>query len=111
MKIRGAIIDAIRGSEFGHASVERDAIRIDEIESGVEFSLQAKADTSTPDPFVARAVEQLGGRQAAVMGLRYYAGLSQAETGIAIGISKHAVARAEAAAIQTLRTLLMPRAA
>ena len=58
----------------------------------------------------AESVEQLGGRQAAVMGLRYYGGLSQSETAATIGISKDAVARAEASAIKTLRALLrLPR--
>jgi DNA-directed RNA polymerase specialized sigma subunit len=47
-----------------------------------------------------------------VMGLRYYAGLSRAETGARIGISGKAVERAERAAIAALQELLLlPRAA
>lgn len=103
MRIRGAMLDAIRG-QFREASRERDAVRIDE--ASLSPHLQPTAASSQRDPFVARAVEQLGGRQAAVMGLRFYAGLSRVEAGARLGVSVSAVGRAEREAIATLRGLL-----
>ncbi len=116
MRIRGAMLDWIRGPEFREATRERDAIRIDmsqDVSSGQsgQCGILPGYLPKPCDPFISRAVDRLGGRQAAVMGLRFYAGLSRSETGERIGISCGAVARAERSAIQSLRELLTPRAA
>jgi RNA polymerase sigma factor (sigma-70 family) len=104
VRIHGAMLDSIRGTEFREASRERDAVRLDD--AILAPNLQPLAAGPQRDPFVTRAVQQLGGRQAAVIGLRFYAGLSRAEAGARIGISVSAVGRAERAGIATLRGLL-----
>jgi DNA-directed RNA polymerase specialized sigma subunit len=124
------MLDAIRGSEFRESTRERDAVRIDAPNlhpydakgQGADKTAWRPGSTQPGshhfgdvnrmvDPFIARAVARLGGRQAAVMGLRYYAGLSRPETGARIGISAAAVGRSERAAIRTLRGLLGMKAA
>ena len=66
--------------------------------------------SSYPDPFVSRAVDQLGGRQAAVIGTSLLRRSdSSGEAGRRLGISPKAVARSERASIRTLQTLLRAR--
>lgn len=102
MRIRGAMLDFVR-SQFEEAKRERDAIRIDEV---VQNFVPAQTPAVICDPFVAAAVDRLGGRHAAVIGLRFYSGLTRVETGRRLGISAASVARAERSSIRVLRTLL-----
>lgn len=100
MRIRGAVLDSVWAAKERR---DREAARIDD-----EEAICQNCHNVAPgaDPFVTRAVQRLGGRQAAVIGLRFYAGMSRPEAASAIGISLFAVARAERAAVRTLRKLL-----
>lgn len=110
MRICGAMLDFVR-EQFQEARREADAVRID---AGEVILLPGRGNKITgpvtPDPFVSRAVDRLGGRRAAVIGLRFYAGLTRVEAGARLGVSRKAVERAERASIRTLRTLLRPAA-
>ncbi|HEX4138382.1 MAG TPA: sigma-70 family RNA polymerase sigma factor [Bryobacteraceae bacterium] len=108
MRIRGAMLDSIRGTEFREAARERDAVRTDELHSDPP-SGSGSATSWRPeaaDPFLTRAIARLGGRQADVIELRFRMGCSRPEAGERIGISPHAVGRAERAAIKALRGVL-----
>lgn len=100
MRIRGAMLDFVR-AQFEEAKRERDAVRIDEGKHN-----PITMPLLLPDPFIASAVQRLGGRHAAVIGLRFYSGLTRMETAGRLGISPASVARAERASIRVLRTLL-----
>ena len=103
------MLDFVR-EQFQEARREADAVRIDEADGYLALAHPEPVSSSYPDPFVSRAVDQLGGRQAAVIGLRFYAGLTRVEAGRRLGISPKAVARSERASIRTLQTLLRPAA-
>jgi len=110
MRICGSMLDFVR-EQFREARREAGAVRIDEAGSYLALAHPKPVSSSYPtDPFVSRAVDRLGGRQAAVIGLRFYAGLTRVEAGRRLGISPKAVTRSERAAVLTLRTLLRPAA-
>src|ERR1039458_4631149 len=103
LRIGCAMLDLLRGREGREAKREKAAVRLDEQHSGEEAfrCVMTNLSYSEPaDPFVARAVQRLGGRRAAVIALRFHAGLSRAEAGQTLGISEVAVGRTERGAIK-----------
>jgi RNA polymerase sigma factor for flagellar operon FliA len=108
MRMRGAMLDFVR-AQYSEAAREQTAVRIDDplfASGGHQPVALGQRSGTVPDPFLARAVSELGGRHAAVMGLRFYSGLTRIETGERLGISPASVARAERSSIRVLRTLL-----
>jgi RNA polymerase sigma factor (sigma-70 family) len=107
MRMMGAMLDFVR-AQYREAKRESESIRIDDPFFASGGMLQHPLGQRDPvnDPFLARAVSELGGRHAAVMGLRFYSGCTRIETGRRLGISARSVARAELASIRVLRTLL-----
>jgi RNA polymerase sigma factor (sigma-70 family) len=109
MRIRGSMLDWIR-IDFPEASRERDALRFghgpDNADTCPDNKYLYVSGDLQRDPFVARAVDQLAGRQADVVCLRFVAGMSRSEAGERLGISRDAVGRAERGAIARLRGLL-----
>lgn len=101
-RIRGAMLDWIRGRQYREAEREQRAERFDDPDS----NLQPMAAVSARDPFVARAVASLGGRQAAVLGLRFHAELTRREVADRLGITPWEVGASERAAIKSLRQIL-----
>jgi RNA polymerase sigma factor (sigma-70 family) len=97
-RIRGAMLDAVRGREYREAQREDAAER-----EGLE-AISQKSDN--PDPFIARAVDELPARQRAVIRLRYRDQRSRSDTAQRLGISPATAGRDEAAAIAALRERL-----
>jgi DNA-directed RNA polymerase specialized sigma24 family protein len=92
------MVDAIRGCEYREASRERAAVRIDE----KPLTIEAPRAGDRVDPLLGRAVGRLPPREAAVIEMLYWRDLNQRETACALGISRHAVRRAEASALWRL---------
>jgi RNA polymerase sigma factor (sigma-70 family) len=108
LRIKGAMIDAVRGREFREASRERDAVRIDSKVVAIN-ELRTKA-MPTFEPGLDRAIAVLPARQAQVIQMRYREDLSQEETAARLGISRTSVCRDEQTALAAMRTRLVKAA-
>lgn len=113
MRVRGAMIDAIRGREFREASRERDAVRLDaKPPIGMrERPVAAAAADPYLEKTLARELQLLPARQASLIDLRYRQELSQSQAAARLGISKSQVAREESAALKAMRARMLPKAA
>jgi|HubBroStandDraft_2_1064218.scaffolds.fasta_scaffold24305_9 RNA polymerase sigma factor (sigma-70 family) len=100
-RIRGAMLDAVRGKAYHEALREATAERLD-----TGQPVPTITNDSHADPFVARAVAALPARQRIVLTSRFAAGMSHAETAAALGVSHGTTRRDEALAIGKLRTRL-----
>jgi RNA polymerase sigma factor (sigma-70 family) len=100
MRVRGAMLDSIRGREYREASIERDAVR-----EGPD-TLRRHSDESSTDPWLGRHVDALPARQARVVELRYFSDLTQREAAGRLGCSRTTVEREEHLALAALRHAL-----
>ena len=100
MRVRGAMLDSIRGKPYQEAIRERDAVR-----DGDELSASSVKPVND-DPWLHRHVDSLPARQAKVVELRYFHDLTQRETAGRLGCSRTTVEREEHLALATLRQAL-----
>lgn len=99
-RIRGAMLDAVRGAPYREATHE--VLQT----AGLEPKAAVTKTVPISDPFVARSVDALPPRQRKVLDLRFCEGLSQNETAAALGVSRRTARREEASAIAELRRRL-----
>lgn len=105
-RIRGAMLDSVRGPEYREALREARAVRRDG--AVPERTALRPGDTAIlPDPWLRdrlrRRLAALPAAQARVMACRYLADLTQSETAAALGITKGTAAGRERAALARLR--------
>ena len=79
---------------------------LDEVEIPDDGDIDEVVETSLRVPKLARALEQLTENQREVIGLRFFGGLSSAETGRMMGKSDGAVREMQRAALSRLRELM-----
>lgn len=99
VRIRGAMLDSIRGREYREAQREACAARSEPDRAGSQ-----KRDI--PDPFLSRAVAALRPSQRVVLEMRFSEQRSQSETAAALGVSRRTVRREEASGLGELRRRL-----
>lgn len=103
-RIRGAMLDAVR-KDFREAVRERDADRLDDDRPHrTPSALTSSAFTS--EPFLDRAIAELGPTRSAIVQMRFREGMSRKETGELLDLSVSSVARSERAAVRDLRQRL-----
>jgi RNA polymerase sigma-70 factor (ECF subfamily) len=84
----------------------RQSVPLDSVEIADGHDVDEAADTSLQIEALSRALPQLTEAQREVIGLRFFAGLSSAETGEVMGKSSGAVREMQRSAIVKLRELM-----
>ncbi len=78
-------------------------VSIDEVEIADSYSVEQAVETKSEVARLSKALKQVTPAQREVIGLRFFAGMSSAETGEILGKSGGAVREMQRAAIETLR--------